>query len=336
MLERHVVPGTRNARYAGVFIWAARFVVIAAAAALSGCAGLLVPQSEALREAPPAGIPARAELGQVPFFPQDEYECGPAALATALAASGVKVVPDDLVSQVYIPERKGSLQVEMLAAARRHGRISYQLGPRFEDLLREVAAGNPVIVLQNQGIGPVELWHYAVAVGYDLNERELVLRSGEVRRRVLPFPVHEFVWRKSDYWAMVAMPPDRIPATAEESRWLAAVAAVERLGDARTARTAYATARARWPDSSNAAIGLANAHHALGELAQSETVLRELQGRNPDSPVVLNNLAQVVSDRGRHAEALTLVQRAARNPGPFSAAIGETEALIMKRLKESR
>ena len=56
-----------------------------------------------------------------------------AAFAYTLAASGVKMTPDELVPQVYLPARKGSLQVEMLAAARRHGLVAYQLAPRFEE-----------------------------------------------------------------------------------------------------------------------------------------------------------------------------------------------------------
>jgi len=115
---------------------------------LGGCAPL-VPQTISLRDAWPAGVPERIELGAVPFFPQEDYQCGPAALATTLVESGVKVTPQDLVAQVYIPERQGSLQVEMLAAPRRYGIASYQLAPRLDDLLREVAAGNPVIVPKN-------------------------------------------------------------------------------------------------------------------------------------------------------------------------------------------
>ena len=40
----------------------------------------------------------------------------------------------------------------MLAAPRRYGMVSYQLAPRLENLLREVAAGIPVIVLQDYGV----------------------------------------------------------------------------------------------------------------------------------------------------------------------------------------
>jgi tetratricopeptide (TPR) repeat protein len=297
--------------------------------ALSGCASLW-PQTAELREALPAGLPERVELTEVPFFPQSDYQCGPAALATALASFGVKVTPDDLVSQVYLPERKGSLQIEMLAAARRHGLVSYQLAPRLEDVMREVAAGTPVILLQNLGFR--DGWHYAVAVGYDYDRGEIILRSGVTEREVLAFTMNEFVWMRSGYWAMVALPPGRIPVTASEERWLGAVAAFERTGNAAAARTAYSGFLERWPDNVNAAIGLANTHHALGELAQAERVLREAARREPESVIVLNNLAQTLSDQGRHREALPFVERAAAAGGPFASAVAETRATILKRL----
>ena len=307
-----------------------------AGALLSGCASLFFPQATSLRDAKPADLPARVELQEVPFFPQSEYQCGPAALATVLSHARVKVTPDDLVPQVYVPARQGSLQVEMLAAARRHGMVSYQLAPRFEDLLREIAAGTPVIVLQDLGIGPFERWHYAVAMGYDLDENDLVLRSGEKERQVLPTAIHELVWKKSGYWAMVALPPERIAATADESRWLTAVAALERAGNPRAARTAYAKFLERWPDNVNASIGLANTYYTAKELKEAEKVLRRALARQPDSVVALNNLAQVVSDQGKHSEALPLVERAASLGGPFASAVHETRALILKRLDGRR
>ena len=293
------------------------------------------PQTAELREALPAGLPEKVELAEVPFFPQEEYQCGPAALATALVSFGVKVTPEDLVPQVYLPERKGSLQVEMLAAARRHGLVSYQLAPRFEDLLREIAAGTPVIVLQNLGLR--DGWHYAVAVGYDYETGELILRSGTTERQVLAFTVHEMVWKRSGYWAMVAMPPERMPATANEQRWLGAIAALERAGNMQSARLAYANFLKRWPDNVNAAVGLANAHHALGALPEAERVLRAALQREPDSIIVLNNLAQTLSDQGRNEEALPLAEKAlerAGASGPFTKAVAETRDTIQQRLKK--
>ena len=299
---------------------------------LTGCAGL-VPQTKQLAKGLPAGMPEKIELAETPFFPQLEYQCGPAALATVLVSAGAKTTPNELVPQVYIPERKGSLQVEMLAAARRHGMVSYQLAPRFEDLLREVASGTPVVVLQNLGM-LTSSWHYAVAVGYDYRGGNLVLRSGTLEREVMPFAAHEVFWMRSGYWAMVAVPPDRIPVTAEEGRWLAAVAALERAGDARSARTAYRTFLGRWPDNVNAAVGLANAHHTLGELADAEQVLREAARRSPDSVVVLNNLAQTLSDLGRHEEALPVIERAVAAGGPFVASAEKTRQGILQKLEK--
>jgi tetratricopeptide (TPR) repeat protein len=296
---------------------------------LAGC-GTLFPQTAQLRNGLPDSLPPRVELKDVPFFPQTEYQCGPAALATVLAASGERVTPEDLVSQVYLPERKGSLQVEMLAAARRHGRVSYQLAPRFDDLLRELAAGNPVIVLQNLGIS--DGWHYAVAVGYDYDDAEMILRSGDKERETLHFWTHEFVWMRSGYWAMVALPPDRIPVTADESRYLSAVTALERAGDTRAARTAYETFLKRWPANVNAAVGLANTEHALGDLKAAERALREAEERDPKSVIVLNNLAQTLSDQGRDAEALPVIERAVELGGPFAASVQETRAGILKKL----
>lgn len=301
------------------------------AAALSGCA-LLLPQTEALREAWPAGLPERIELGEVPFFPQTEYQCGPAALATTLVHLGVKITPEDLVKQVYLPARQGSLQVEMLAAPRRYGMVSYQLAPRFEDLLREVAAGIPVIVLQNYGVWPFPLWHYAVVAGYDYSKGRLVLRSGEKQRLSLPFPVLEYTWKESHYWAMVTVPPDRIPVTANESGYLAAIAAMERVGNPRATTAAYAAFLRRWPENLTARIGLANGHYALKELKEAEAVLRHAADRHPDSVVVLNNLAQTLSDQKRDEEALALIERAVALGGPFAAAARETRELILTRM----
>jgi len=309
-------------RIAGVFI----FIGVAL---LHGCASW-TPQTKDLAQNRPAGIPGVRELTEVPFFAQSEYQCGPASLAMAMSAAGVRVTPEELVPEVYLPERKGSLQVEMLAAPRRHGLVSYQLAPTYAALVQEIAAGTPVILLQNLGFK--EGWHYAVAIGYDWDNGMLQLRSGGNERQELPFGMNEMVWRRGGYWSMVAVPPDRIPASAEENRWLAAIAAFERVGKPAAAQTAYLTFLKRWPENVNAAVGLANAHYALGELRDAEQVLREAAKRAPDSVIVLNNLAQVLADQGRAAEALPIIDRAAAAGGSHADAVNQTRSDILKKL----
>jgi len=56
----------------------------ALAVALAGCS-LSPPLADGL----PATAPRSLELASTPFFPQEQYQCGPAALATQLVAGGV-------------------------------------------------------------------------------------------------------------------------------------------------------------------------------------------------------------------------------------------------------
>ncbi len=309
-------------------------VALPGAGLFSGCA-LIIPQSEEIRQNPPADLPASAELTQVPFFPQKDYECGPAALATSLVYFGAPVTPDELVGQVYLPERKGSLQVEMIASARRNGMVAYTLAPSFVDVLREVTAGFPVIVLVDFGVWPVNIWHYAVVVGYDMKTSDVILRSGEKQRLLMPYGVLEYIWKESNYWALVTAPPGKIPATATEPLYLQAVVALEKTGKKAAAHEAYAAMLARWPESLGAGIGLANVFYALGDLKQAESVLRRMVEKHPDQAVAYNNLAHTLFDQGRDAEALPLAERAVELGGPHAAAARETLDAISRRLKAS-
>ena len=109
-----------NARQrAGVF----RSALILALPLSVGSCALVLPQTEALRTQWPRDLAQHLELDSAPFFPQKDYQCGPASLATVMAYSGISVTPDDLVSKVYLPNRGGSLQVEMLAAPRSYGLV---------------------------------------------------------------------------------------------------------------------------------------------------------------------------------------------------------------------
>ena len=301
---------------------------------LAGCAQL-VPQTVALRSDWPSGVPQTVELTSVPFFPQEDYQCGPAALATVLTHSGVPVTPDALVSQVFLPGRQGSLQIEMLAAPRRHGRVSYPLARQYSDLLREVAAGNPVIVLQDVGLMWTQ-WHYAVVNGFDYPSGTIYLRSGTMPRQELPFTAFERSWMPGGYWAMVVTPPDRIPVTATEDGWLAAVLAMARVDHGDAATEAFAAALKRWPDNLPAAIGLANQYHARGALDDAAAVLREARRRHPQSVIVINNLAQTLSDQGHQAEALALIENVSDPNNPFAAEVRATRQLILQRIGQSQ
>jgi hypothetical protein len=301
-----------------------------ASALLVGCAGLL-PQTSALTNQPPHDLPPRAELREVPFHAQEEYHCGPASLAMALNAAGIYATPEELVEQVYLPGRKGSLQVEMLVAARRNGLVAYPLEPRLADVLREVAAGTPVITLENYGFRMWPKWHYAVVVGYDLEAGELIRRSGLRPRQTMPFPVFEYVWKDEGHWAMVAVPPDRVPVTASEPRYANAVIALEKAGQLKNARIAYQAMLQRWPSSLAGLMGSGNTAYAMHDVTAAEAAFKQAAQSHPEATAAHNNLAHVLAERGKLQEALAAAERAVSLGGPLLPQAQATLAEIRKK-----
>lgn len=249
-----------------------------------------------------AGLPEQVELDEVPFFPQEDYQCGPAALATMLTQRGIATRPEQLVERVYLPQRKGSLQVEMVAAARAHDLLVYPLEPRLEAVLTEVAAGNPVLVLQNLAFDRWPQWHFAVVVGYDLATQTLVLRSGTTRRWTGTFRQFERSWAKGKRWAVVTVSPDQLPRTAQETVWLKAANDLEQIGRGGAALNAYETAAQHWASGLSWFV-LANARYALGDGHAAEQALRTSVQRDNSFAPAWFNLSQVMAQRGCRIQA---------------------------------
>jgi tetratricopeptide (TPR) repeat protein len=266
--------------------------VVAAALALTACAG--APQL-------PAGLPA-VELTSVPFFPQTEYQCGPAALATVLAHEGVAVTADDLVREVYAPGLRGSLQPELLGATRRHGLVPYVIEPDAAALAAELAAGKPVLVLQNLGIDRVPVWHYAVVVG--LGEDEVILRSGTEQRRIERSSHFLRSWRRGDNWAFVALPPGELAATATAGAYVRALAGAESMLDSAAAERGYRAALERWPADELVLFASAGHRYGAGDLRGAAALYRRLLDVAPQHAAARNNLANVLAELGCSEEAL--------------------------------
>lgn len=310
-----------------------RFGIVVAACLAGGCSLLSTRDAgPSAGAAWPAAAPPAVELTNVPFHPQDEYQCGPAALATLLGASGIEVAPDDLVAEVYIPARKGSLQTELLAATRQRGRIAHVLEPSIEALVRELAAQRPVLVLLNLGVRSWPIWHYAVVIGYEQDSHALLLRSGTTERQRLSLRRFSGAWERADRWAYVALRAGDLPASGTGERYAAAVADFETV-DAAAALRAYEAGIARWPDAPLLRLGAANVLLAQGRTAAAESALTELLRIAPADAAAHNNLAELLSLRGCRDAALAqidLAREAARN-SPLAQGIEQTAAEIATR-----
>lgn len=272
------------------------------------------------------GVPPTMQIASVPFFPQDEYQCGPAALAMALAWSGLDVQPADLTEKVYTASLQGSLQPAMIAGARRSGRLAYVI-TGTDALIREIAAGHPVIVLQNLGLSWAPLWHYAVAIGYDIPADEIILHTGRRARDRTSMGLFQTTWARAASWGLLVLKPGDLPATAKETDTVEAALGLEKARQPAAAVQSYHAALSRWPQNLPAMMGLGNSYYALGDLKNSENAFRRATRIHPESGAAFNNLAHVLLSLGRREEALAAARHAVSLGGPH-------RGLFIKTLEE--
>ncbi|WP_435101830.1 PA2778 family cysteine peptidase [Arhodomonas sp. AD133] len=303
-----------------------RAPVLLAIALLAGCTSL--PRER-------VALPERAtapELSAVPFFPDTAYYCGPAALATTLGWSGRSTTPEALAERMYVPGLEGTLQAELLAAARRAERLAYVIPGRLTAVADELAQGEPVIVLQNLALGWWPRWHYAVVVAVDADAGEIVLRSGERRRHRVAAETFARTWARGGYWAAVTPAPGRLPATATPRPLFRALADLEATASPDAALAYWRAAVGRWPDSGLLALGYANALHFTGHSEAARTALAAAAARAGDHRAeVLNNLAMLQAELGDLDQAEATARSALRAAGDERRRYARTLAEIRCR-----
>lgn len=268
-------------------------------------------------------LDAAVTVPDTPFVPQDRYQCGPAALQTVLLESGADASLTWLVDRVYVPGRQGSFQVEVVAAARAAGRIPYRIDGSLEAVGRELAAGRPVLVLQNLGVAWYPRWHFAVVYALDPVQGIVSLRSGTDRERHSKSGVFLRTWARADFWGIVVLRPEELPARPDRDRWFTAVADFERSGRASDASVAWTTAARRWPDEPMPWFGLGNVAYAAGAPGEAEKHYRRALAVDPAYAMARNNLAWVLADFGRVDEAIQELDAALAAPDLAPAMLEE-------------
>ena len=247
-------------------------------------------------------------LSSVPFFPQVDHQCGPAALAGVLGATGVEADPAALSPQVYLPGREGSLQVELVTATRRAGRIPYALGNTAGALIRQLVAGRPVLVLQNLGTRHFPVWHYAVLVGFDAGTNQVFLNSGRQQGLAMAAPAFLRSWDWAGRWALVALRPGELPAHPAPLRYVEAVASFEQVAGADAALPAWRAGLRRWPGDARFSLALGNQAYGRGELAVAIHFYRQGLAAKALDPALSNNLATVLAEIGCPQSGIGLLQ----------------------------
>ncbi|MBM9603655.1 PA2778 family cysteine peptidase [Desulfopila inferna] len=272
------------------------------------------------------------DLEATPFFPQEKYQCGPASLAMVLAASGVNIRPEQLTPLLYVPERQGSFQLELVAASRSFGRIPYVIDPNLDALAAELVVGRPVLVLQNYGLDFLPFYHYAVAIGLQPDEK-IILRSGTTKRLIMALPSFLVSWQRPGSWALVILRPGELPAKVDRDRYLQALAAFEKTASAVEALPAYRAALHRWPDDGMLLFASGNNALMRNSQAEAEDYFRQALERDGQHLGAMNNLADTLARRGCLREAKEIIERAATLAEKKDSVFSELIALTQKEIR---
>lgn len=226
----------------------------------------------------------------VPFYAQTDYHCGPAALAMVSNYAGLNTSAVELSQMLYTPGARGTYQNDLLAATRRLGLIAVPT-TETKQVILEINSGLPVLIFQNLGLSWIPKWHYAVVVGYDWQNDEMILHSGEYQNYRMGLSTFEKIWQRVDSWGFVLVKPGTIPITASEMAMVKATAGLELALHQDDAQISYEKILTRWPQSLGALIGLGNIHYQKKEFMKARDYLKTATVAHPQSPGAKNNYA---------------------------------------------
>jgi hypothetical protein len=152
----------------------------------------------------------RLTVIQVPFFPQETFQCGPAALATVIdywrGKAGVAngVTPETIAAEIYSSSARGVLGIDLELYARKQGFETGQPAGTIDELKSSVDKGIPPIVLVDYGFFLYQRNHFMVAKGY--SDGALLVNSGGRESELVPNEDLLKVWKRTGYWMLLIKP----------------------------------------------------------------------------------------------------------------------------------
>lgn len=280
-------------------------------------AGLLItlaacqtpPQTKQLLAAPP-DIARQHFITQVPFYPQQEYFCGPTTLSEVAGFYGLQKSPVDIAPNTFTPGLEGTLQIEMVAATRQLGLLAYEhKHANMSQLLSLVADNIPVIVLQNNSIAWLPQWHYAVVIGYDIDTEEIILHTGVTEAHRLNFATFERTWQRGNYWLLAMLPGDKTSLHLDPFLFTKACQDLLNTRQTDTGIVALIAATRQWPDYWLPYFLLGNYYFSTQPVVAANWFAQGLPFAQQEISY-LNNYAMLLSGLGCHSKAAELIATA--------------------------
>jgi len=140
------------------------------------------------------------KIENLPFYPQESYQCGPASLAGVLNYWGVTVTPDDVARNIFSASARGTLTIDMVLYAQQKGLSAEQYKGSLENLKQNIDSGYPVVVLVDYGGAFYQMNHFMVIFGY--NERGILANSGKDHEKFIPEDDFLKSWEKTNFWTL--------------------------------------------------------------------------------------------------------------------------------------
>ncbi len=298
---------------------------------LQGCQSL--HQSQRLINSPPKHVVSIKDIKTIPFYPQEEFYCGPTTLAEVFNYYGKNLTPENIAPNIFIPDREGSLQIEMVATTRKYNFVPYAGRSDLITLINLLSEGRPVIVLQNLAFSWMPMWHYAVVKGYDLVNSEFTLHTGVTENYKVDFELFERTWQRGDYWMLVPFPAGETSQYIEPFAYIKASYDLLTIGKSGVAIKSLKGATQKWPKEWLSFLLLGNFY--LAESPQT-AVSWYKQGfhSGKNQPNYLNNFAYALAQVGCHEEAIRIII-SAKALAPDDNNIRDTADKIHKRINTS-
>jgi ABC-type bacteriocin/lantibiotic exporter with double-glycine peptidase domain len=147
-------------------------------------------------------------IRDVPFFPQLDYQCGPASLAGVLNYYGDTVTPGEIAEAIYRQKIRGTVSLDMVLYARQRGFASKWYKGSTDDIVRAVDSGSPLVVMIDLGFSLARVYHYMVLTGYSFEG--VIANAGTTPQKLISWERFMSQWEKTDNWTLLVTPKEGV------------------------------------------------------------------------------------------------------------------------------
>ncbi|MCS7163856.1 MAG: C39 family peptidase [Thermodesulfovibrio sp.] len=140
-------------------------------------------------------------INSVPFFPSNDFQCGPASLAMILNFLGAKITVDEIAKEIYSKEARGTSDFDMILFAQKRGFKVLNYRGSIEDIKEKIKENKPLIVMTDEGYWFYKKYHFMVVLGFD--DKNIIVNSGKKMHEKINIKEFKKKWSKAGYWTLL-------------------------------------------------------------------------------------------------------------------------------------